>query len=153
MLTNPGAEASLHSLVVELVINTSRFTRLAAATSTGGRPRALVRALSLIDEYGELRITEFARLDGCSQPAATALAKKLHSLGLIDRVVDPDDSRAVRLSLSAEGRRWLADARHAIGTSLAPRLVGVDPERIEMLAAGLAELRELLKSPDSKDSV
>lgn len=145
MLTTTDRE---NALLVELVTNASRFAKLAAATSGDGKPRALVRALSLIDEYGELRITEFARLDGCSQPAATTLAKKLHRLGLIERETDPGDSRAVLLRLSDEGRRWLTDARAAIGRALAPRLAGVDPDRIADLVEGLAGLRQLLKVSD-----
>ena len=145
MLTTNDLE---NQLLVDLVTNASRFAKLAAATAAHDRPRALVRALSLIDEYGELRITEFARLDGCSQPAATTLAKKLYRLGLIERQVDPDDSRAVLLRVSDEGRRWLAEAREAIGRALAPRLAGVDPQRIADLVAGIAELRELLKTSD-----
>lgn len=128
-----------------LITASSRFTRLATALSAGDLPSAVIRALSLLDEYGELRITEFARLDRCSQPAATALIGRLAGQGLADRRKDPDDSRAVVVGITPAGRDELAKARTIIGDRLAPYFDDVDPQVLERVRAGLDELHDALK--------
>jgi DNA-binding MarR family transcriptional regulator len=138
----------LRDLIVDLVTSSARFTRHATALAADGRPKALIRALSLLDEYGELRVSEFARIDRCSQPSATAIIRKLHALGLVERTSDPDDSRAVRIAINDDGRRWLAQSRNAIGDALAPKFAHLQPEQIVRLTAGLQELRDVLKSAD-----
>ena len=138
--------AELRELIVDLVTNSSRFARLAASLAEDDRPKAVVRALSLIDEYDELRIGDFAELDRCSQPAATGLLKKLHAQGLIERRADPLDSRVTLVSISDEGRHWLDRSRTAIGDALAPRFAELEPEQITRITDGLSELRRLLKT-------
>ncbi|KAA0018963.1 MarR family winged helix-turn-helix transcriptional regulator [Antrihabitans cavernicola] len=143
-MTTTGTDQ--RDLIVELVTNSSRFTRLASSLANDDRPRALVRALSLLEEYGELRTSEFARLDRCSQPSATALMKKLHALDLVERTPDAHDSRASLIAISDKGRTWLAESRAAIGDALAPRFAQLEPEQIARITEGLQELRDILKS-------
>lgn len=138
--------------VVDLVSNSSRFARLASSLADDDRPKALIRALSLLDEYGELRISEIARIDRCSQPSATELVKKLHTLELVERAPDPTDSRASLVSISDRGRDWLAESRAAIGAALAPLFADVEPEQISRISAGLHALRDVLKETTGKKS-
>lgn len=105
-----------------------------------------MRALSLLEEYQPLRVSEFARLDRCSQPSATALLAKLGTAGLVERSVDADDSRAVLVELSDAGADWLAAGRRQISDGLVPYLSELDPERIQKLTDGLSELRSILES-------
>ncbi|MFE3291879.1 MarR family winged helix-turn-helix transcriptional regulator [Rhodococcus sp. NPDC059234] len=141
-----SAQARLREVLAELVTNTSRFTRLASSIGTDDRPRTWMRALSHLDEYGELRISEFARVDRCSQPTATALLKQLTDAGLAVRRRDPEDSRAVVVEMTEAGRRWLAEARQEIGEALAGHLPGLDTEQVERLSRSLADLRAAIKS-------
>lgn len=144
----PTAEDRLRDLLVDLVTNTHRFTKLASSFASDRYPRAWMRALSLLDEYGEMRISEFARLDRCSQPSATALLRKLGQHGYAERRPDPEDARAVRVALTDRGRRILTDGRNEVADALAPYFVDLEPVQIEKLAAGLAELRSIIKTSD-----
>ena len=147
-MTSSTDRPELRDLIVDLVTSSARFTRQATALAADGRPKALTRALSILDEHGELRVSEFARIDRCSQPSATAVVRKLHVLGLVDRTTDPDDSRAVLVEINDAGRRWLAESRNSIGDALAPRFAHLEPEQIRRLTEGLQELRDVLKSTD-----
>lgn len=142
----PSTEQHLRDLLAELVTSSSRFVRLAAHFGTDEWPKAWMRALSLLEEYQPLRISEFARLDRCSQPSATSLLGKLSAAGLVERSTDPEDSRAVIVELSAAGTDWLAAGRRQIGDGLVPYLSELDPEQIQKLTDGLSELRSVLKS-------
>jgi DNA-binding MarR family transcriptional regulator len=141
----------LRTLLSELVTTTSRFTRLAASVAPAEHPRTWSRALSLLDEYGAIRISEFARLDRCSQPSATALLRTLHENGLVDRMTDPTDSRAVVVSISDRGRTWLADSRRAIGDGLLHHLGEPDPDQLRRIVEGLDDLRSVLKNTARKE--
>lgn len=145
-MSSTPSDQSLRDLLSELVTNSSRFVRLAAHFGTDEWPRAWMRALSLLEEYEPLRVNEFARLDRCTQPSATALLGKLATAGLVERGADPDDSRAVAISMTAKGAEWLAAGRRQIGDGLMPYLSDLDPERIRKLTDGLDELRSVLRS-------
>ncbi|WP_324194093.1 MarR family winged helix-turn-helix transcriptional regulator [Nocardia blacklockiae] len=137
---------SREELLVDIVVTASRLTRLAGSFSGDVLPRAMVRALSVLDEHGPLRVSEFARIDGCSQPSATALIGRLIAAGLADRTTDPGDSRAVVVEPTPAGRARLAASRRAIGTALSQRLPGFEAARLGPLHDGLDELLEALKS-------
>ncbi|WP_246011498.1 MarR family winged helix-turn-helix transcriptional regulator [Nocardia mexicana] len=137
---------SREELLVDIAVAGSRLTRLAGAFGGDGLPRAMVRALSVLDERGPLRISEFARIDGCSQPSATALIGRLIAAGLADRTTDPGDSRAVVVEPTPAGRARLSASRRAIGTAMSQRLPGFDAARLAHLSDELDELLEALKS-------
>ncbi|MGW0042971.1 MarR family winged helix-turn-helix transcriptional regulator [Rhodococcus sp. NPDC003348] len=138
-------EAHLRRVLAELVTNSSRFTRLASSMSADTWSRPWMRALSLLEEYGALRVSEVARLDSSSQPTATALLKQLGAAGLVRRQRDPEDSRAVMIEMTDAGRAWLAEARDNIGATLAEHLPGIDAGQIERLSLSLRDLREVVK--------
>ena len=77
------------------------------------------------------------------------LARALESAGLVERAADPDDSRAVRLSLTEEGteaaRRAIPVVRGLLEQLLEP-LGGLDGPRTEALTE---ELKVLLAAPIS----
>ncbi|AGT91188.1 MarR family transcriptional regulator [Rhodococcus sp. WS1] len=141
-------EQQLHELLVDLVSNTHRFAKLAGSFASDQYPRAWLRALSLLEEYGEMRISDFARLDRSSQPSATALLRKLGENGYVERRADPEDARAVRVAMTEKGRKILNDGRNEIADALVPHFVELGPEQIKKLADGLAELRSIIKTSD-----
>lgn len=140
------SEEQLRDLLSELVSNSSRFVRLAAHFGSDEWPRAWMRALSLLEEYEPLRVSEFARLDRCSQPSATALLGKLSAAGLVERRGDPRDSRAIVVRTTEAGTEWLRAGRRQIGDGLVPYLADLETEQIKKLTDGLSELRSVLKS-------
>lgn len=131
-------------LLADIVVAVTRLNRLAGVVGGVDLPHAVMRALGTLDEYGALRISEFARLDRCSQPAATALIGRLTRTGLATRAKDPDDSRAVVVELTPAGRDRLATARENLGNSLAARLPDFDPDALTRLRADLGDLIEAI---------
>ncbi|MGK8501861.1 MarR family winged helix-turn-helix transcriptional regulator [Nocardia asiatica] len=133
-------------IVVDLLVTAGRLTRLAGVISGDDLPRALARALAVLDEHGALRVSEFARIDRCSQPAATALIGKLVAEGFAVRRKDPEDFRAVIVELTPAGRTRLAEFRRAFAAALGGHLPGFDTERLTRLDAELHDLLEALKT-------
>lgn len=133
--------------MVNLLVTAGRLTRLAGVIG-GDRlpPRAIMRALAVLDEHGALRVSEFAKIDRCSQPAATALIGRLVADGLAARHSDPHDSRAVVVELTPAGQAQLQQARQSYGAALASRLSGFDLERLTRMDADLTEFLEALKT-------
>lgn len=140
----PDQEQRLHDLLVELVSNTHRFTKMATSLAAERYPRTWLRALALLEEHGEMRISDFARLSHCSQPSATAVLRTLSERGLVERGPDPDDARAVRVAMTDVGQKTLTDGRNAIADALVPHFSHLEPEQIERLTQGLVELRSMI---------
>ncbi|MEV6340825.1 MarR family transcriptional regulator [Nocardia vinacea] len=137
--------ATADDIVVNLLVTAGRLTRLAGVISGDDLPRAVMRALAVLDEHGAVRVSEFARIDRCSQPAATALIGKLVADGYASRRKDPDDSRAVVVELTPAGRTRLTRARGAFGEAMAAGLTGFDIERLARMESDMKELLDALK--------
>lgn len=132
--------------MVDLLVTAGRLTRLAGSVSDDDLPRALMRAMGLLDEHGSMRITEFARIDRCSQPAATALVNRLVDEGFATRNKDPEDSRAVLVELTPAGRDRLNQARRAFGTVMAAGLGDFDLDRLTRLDTDMNDLLTALRA-------
>ncbi|MFI1914399.1 MarR family winged helix-turn-helix transcriptional regulator [Nocardia sp. NPDC020380] len=137
---------SLEESLVDIVVGSTQLNRLAGVLGDIDLPHAVMRALGTLDEYGPLRISDFARIDRCSQPAATTLIGRLTEAGLATRTKDPHDSRAVVVTLTPAGRDRLAAARTGLGSSLAAHLPDFDPARLARLQQDLNDLVEALKA-------
>src|SRR5690606_10036672 len=117
---------------------------MATSLAADRYPRTWLRALALLEEYGEMRISDFAKIDHvgkrdhCSPPPAPAVMRTLGERGLVERRPDPDDARAVLVAMTDVGRKTLADGRHAIADALIPHFADLEPEQIERLTVGLA---------------
>lgn len=144
--TTPGPDPRAEVLMVDIAVTAARLTRLAGTLGTRALPRALVRALSTLEEHGPLRINEFAHIDGCSQPSATALIGRLATAGFATRTKDPDDSRAVVVELTPAGHAQLSTSRRAFGAALAARLPDFGIDRLTHIEGELTELLEVLKT-------
>ncbi|GAB3591838.1 MarR family winged helix-turn-helix transcriptional regulator [Angustibacter peucedani] len=131
-------------LAVELVVSSSRLIRLAARESPSSVPRALARALAVIRDLGEPRISDIAAADRISQPTATTLVQKLEERGWVERAADPDDARAVRVRITPAGRVAQTEFRQAAADALAPRLGELSADDLASLHDGVRVLTSLL---------
>ncbi|MGM7647399.1 MarR family winged helix-turn-helix transcriptional regulator [Nocardia sp. JW2] len=139
-------QPSADDIVVDLLVTAGRLTRLAGAVSSDDLPRAMLRALAVLEEHDGLRVSEFARIDRCSQPAATALLGRLVADGFATRTKDPRDSRAVRVELTPAGRSRLTRARRAYAAALAPGLADFDLDRLIRLDTDMNDLLTALRA-------
>jgi len=90
---------------------------------------------------------ELAELAGISAPTATRMVDGLLERGLVTRVEDPTDRRAVVISLSATGRDAVARkeseydaARSRIAAALEPHEQELATDLLRRLAAAIEEL-------------
>src|SRR6202041_631436 len=107
-------------------------------------PAAQARLLATIEAHGEARIGDLAAVDHCSQPTMTTQVRRLEDAALVTRTVDPGDARAVRIRITAEGRRTLDAVRADRAAAIEPQLALLDPADREVLVDAVQVLRRLL---------
>lgn len=124
-----------------------KLARQLNASSTGaGLTPSQASALGLIVARGPLGLGELAELEGLNPTMLSRVIGKLHSMGLIDRIRDPADMRAVSVMTSPAGRRVdrQIKARRAAAVSQCLELLGRD--QVAALTAALPALEELAET-------
>lgn len=130
----------------ELLLACARFTRTASRLNRSADPSAVWRAMATLDEAGPLRVSEFAELDHCSQPTATAMIKRLETDGLVTRVADPRDGRAWLVHLTDAGRSRLGRMRARTGALIRDRLSDQLPVDAEQLRSAIVVINTMTQS-------
>ncbi|MGY0064768.1 MarR family winged helix-turn-helix transcriptional regulator [Streptomyces sp. LZ34] len=102
-------------------------------------------ALGRLAREGPTRLTALAADEGVSQPAMTQLVQRLAKQGLMARGADPDDGRAVLLSITDAGRRLLAERRRDRVARLSDLLAALPPEDQATLAAAVRSAAPALR--------
>lgn len=103
----------------------------------GPQPAAAM-LLADLDQRGELRVSELAKLRMVDISVVSRQIAQLAGAGLIDRRPAPEDGRVSLVSVSDEGRRWLARWRGAHVEFLRRALDGWADEDVTSLAERLA---------------
>ncbi len=122
--------------MVSLVMD-SRGDWRKKVSEASGLPFSRVRALRRLDG-GPLSLRELAEALTTDAPAATVAVNDLEERGLVERRPHPTDGRTKLVSLTAAGRRVLAQVR-AVSDEAPPGVAGLP-------ARDLAELRRILAS-------
>jgi DNA-binding MarR family transcriptional regulator len=125
-----------------LRIAAGRLTREATAHGDSITPSRLA-ALSVLDRCGPLRVGALAEKVGISAPTTSKLVDCLAERGLVVRTTDPDDHRAVHISLSPSGDAALHSVRELGVSMLAERIGGLGEADLALLAAALPVLEGL----------
>src|SRR5699024_9390672 len=107
-------------LGAELLSVIARLNRWSTRHANSTLPIAQARLLAQLEELEAARIGDLARADHCSQPGKTMQVRRLKASGLIRRVPDPADARAVLVSLTPQGRQILREVREARAAAIAP---------------------------------
>jgi len=94
--------------------------------------------LSKCDEA--LRLTELGQHVLLSQPALSRLVDRLVERGLVFRCEDPADARAVRVSLTEEGREVQREIGRAHARDVSAAMEPLTTEELETLRALTAKL-------------
>jgi len=93
------------------------------------------------------RLTTLAATASITKQSAGALVDTLLAAGYVERVPDPDDGRAMRIRLTARGRRYGRDVRR-FGREVEARLAArVGARRMQELRGTLDLLWEALREP------
>lgn len=147
---------SADPLGAELLSVIAQLNRWATRQADISIPPAQGRLLAQIDELVSSRIGDLARADHCSQPTMTHQVQRLERRGWVERAVDPEDGRAVLISLTPEGRALLDKLRRARAQVLAPYLAGlsdVDRRRLADAVGALSDLLEATAPPADVDLI
>lgn len=111
---------------------------LAALAAAAGVSVLQMRVMLVIDRHGPLNLSALAdRLD-VSVPSASRLVDRLVEAQLVTRAVSPRSRREVSLTLTARGRRALAQLRRKRQEAIRGVLAHMSPQDRAALAAGLA---------------
>lgn len=143
------SRSELQKIAIDLTVVAARFSRFQRQSSPNDTTAATWRALSLLDQYGGLRVTEFARLDRLSQPAATAVLRRITADGLAESVMDSTDKRAKQFTLTERGREFLAELRTDAGDRLIPLFERLSAEEIDALRVANKALSTMLSTEEN----
>ncbi|CAN5288149.1 hypothetical protein BH09ACT1_BH09ACT1_10180 [soil metagenome] len=108
MVTSSGSQPSDVAKALEGVISWLREAR-----ETFGLSASALSALARLDTNGPLRIADLVAHEGLSQPGMTTLINRLEEAHLATKIADPADGRAVRVTITDEGRARVAEYRAA----------------------------------------
>ena len=99
--------------------------------------------LRRLERNGPSRLCELHAPEGVSQPAMTQLVTRLEKEGLARRGSDPEDGRAVVVSITDAGREAVARRREGRSRALATLLEQLPAEEHAALVAALPALDHL----------
>ena len=102
------------------------------------------RALNVLHEQGPHNAAALAAALGIARSTLTRLGNRLVRDGLIERVEDPSDRRAVLLSVISEGSRIAEQVKAWRLRELSRRLRSLRPQDRAQLTTALARAAELL---------
>lgn len=111
-------EATRDAATLQLLFKAARLaneqalSRVAATAPAGARVRPAHTALFPHLDFEGIRLTDLAAKVGVTKQAVGQLVDDLAALGMVERVSDPDDSRAKRIRFS---RRGYGALMHGLG--------------------------------------
>ncbi|EGD40798.1 MarR family winged helix-turn-helix transcriptional regulator [Nocardioides sp. WG-D5] len=129
----------------DLSLSLEKVVRLVREVSTAGdiSPTAAT-VLGVLARTGAQRVTDLARTAGVSQPAMTQLVNRLTRQGMLARVADDADRRAVLVEITDAGREVLEARRGQRAGVLDAALARVSAEDRAAIAAALPALDRLV---------
>lgn len=135
----------LDSLSVSLPQQASLLTRLVFRHAGADLSRSEAGILATL-ERGAQRITTLAEHEGLAQPTVTILVDRLEGRRWVERGHDPEDGRAVLVSLTDPGRDALARFRGAYRPLLRSHLTSLPARQVRALDAAGEALESLIEA-------
>lgn len=143
-MTTGTAPTTVAEIAGRLRIAAGRMARETNAQSRlDGMTPSRLAALAVLQTDGPMRVGALAERAGISAPTTSRLVDCLEERGLIVRTSDPDDHRAIRVSLSPEGEAALGGVRALGAGLLATRIGALTPDARDVLVAALPVIEEL----------
>jgi DNA-binding MarR family transcriptional regulator len=141
-------------LAVEVVAGLERLITLFRSLNSPSELSLTAAAtLATLERSGPHRLTWLAASEGVTQPGMTQLISRLQDAGLVERVADPADGRAVQVRVTALGVTTLVARRAARAQRLVGMLSQLPPTQRSALAAALPAIDALTSlglQPDSR---
>jgi DNA-binding MarR family transcriptional regulator len=111
-------------------------------------PMTSTQRLALFElvEEGPMRLNDLAARMGISAPTASRAVDALADAGLIERLTDPNDRRALHIELTSEGRDRVERRKARVAEAFHPAASGINRADRRRLAELLAQLADELSS-------
>ena len=140
--------------MARLRIALARISRQLDRQSRGQElTRTQSSVLATVARHGPLRLSELADVEGVNPTMLSRIVAKLEQAGLLNRSPDPDDGRAARVELTAEGTELNRRQRTERTQLLTQRLAALPGARADELLRALPALEaladELAAGPES----
>jgi len=116
--------------------------RIAAGTLTWAQ-HGVLKALMEADH--PIRVSDLAAQENMAVPSMTIATRRLEEQGLVARIPDPHDNRAVLIATTAEGKAAYDASVTTAQDALADRLKTFDDDECRALVAALPALRRLVE--------
>ncbi len=133
-----AVSARLHVVIGRLV----RTLRRAGTADIGAGSLA---ALATLARSGPMRLGDLAAREGVSPPTLTRIIAALEESGYVRRKPDPDDRRAVVVTITDHGEQVVGGLGSARVALLRARLEAVPAEDLRTLVAALAVLEQIAR--------
>ena len=98
---------------------------------------------------GACRAGHLAHQAKIAPSTITEIVESLEGDGLVRRETDPDDRRAVRVALTADGRRQLQRFEHAAAVALADSLSSLTAPQRQRIRAAFNDLRTAIPTQEA----
>jgi len=131
--------SDLTTIIEEL---TTIFIRLPSVERLSFTTLSVLHTLS---RKGPLRLTELTATEQMTQPAITQMVTRLEQDGLVERLADPRDGRAVLVQLTPRGAQIVEVRRAARVKQLSSLLDRLSQEEREAIAAALPALAHAIE--------
>jgi DNA-binding MarR family transcriptional regulator len=106
-----GSDPSDAELADRFRLALTRLHRRLRQQTTGGLTPSQAAALASTDRLGSPTLGELATLESVQPPSMTRIVAALEDKGLVTKVVDPNDRRVSRVTVSALGTKVLEENR------------------------------------------
>ena len=137
----PGLSDDLAPALRMAVMRLARRLRL--EDTAAGATLSQLSALAVIEKFGPIGIGDLAARERVQPPTMTRMVTKLEALGLIRRTGDPKDGRIVRVAITNDGGKALADSRQRRTAFLAANVVTLSDSDRRALVRALPILERL----------
>ena len=134
-------------LAARLQSNSLRLLRLVRRDGLGqslSGPKLSV--LSFLATAGPVSLAELAAAEQVRAPTMSKVVDTLFEEGLVSRVADSKDRRMIRIAVTEEGRRLLADGEAQRVAALAARLKRLADSERRALSRGVELMERLLRA-------
>lgn len=123
----------------------SRLARAVRQHGSAGLTPSQISALATLEEFGPMRMSDFAAHELIGAPVATRVVAILQELGLVQRAQGSTDGRVSLIELSDTGRETLNELWSERAAGLTARIERLQPEQVAILTAALPVLETLVR--------
>ena len=152
MKRNSNARARTDSqTAVRLRLVVARLARAIRQHGAANLTPSQLSALTTIEDYGPIRVSDLAARESISAPVATRVVASLQELGYVERIEDSTDRRVCLIKLTRNGRGILKNLWRERTAGLNARIEALSALDVNLLQAALPVLEELVRENEFRD--